>query len=237
MRRGLQIFMTILMLMAIYCTFKYRVLPSSVINIEKKHTIVIDPGHGGVDPGKVGVDGSLEKDINLNISMKIKKILIDNGYEVVLTRDEDIGLYKESDSNKKSADMKARCKVIEEAEADLVISIHQNSFEQESVRGAQVFYYENSPEGKKLAECIQNGVRELADATNDRSVKANSSYYMLLHTPCPTVIVECGFMSNSNEAKLLGTDEYQEKLALAVCKGIEDYFGEEDVNKASEGHR
>ncbi len=237
MRRGLQILMTILMLMAIYCTFRYRVLPSSVINIEKKQTIVIDPGHGGVDPGKVGVDGAYEKDINLAISMKIKKILTDNGYDVILTRDSDEGLYEETDSNKKSADMKARCKIIEESGADLVVSIHQNSFGQESVKGAQVFYYENSPEGQRLAEDIQAAVRELADETNDRSVKANSSYYMLLHTPCPTVIVECGFMSNWEEAKLLGTDEYQEKLALAVCKGIEDYFGEENGNKASEGHR
>lgn len=212
--------------MAIYCTFRYRVMPSSVISLEDKERIVIDPGHGGVDPGKVGIDDSLEKEINLAIALKIKEILSKDGYEVILTRETDTGLYEENDSNKKSADMKARCKIIEDSKADLVVSIHQNSFSQQSVKGAQVFYYEQSPEGEKLAKEIQMAMQELVDETNNRDVKANSSYYMLLHTPCPTVIVECGFLSNSEEAKLLGTDEYQEKIANAVCHGIEEYLSD-----------
>lgn len=230
MRRGLQILMAILMLMAIYCTFRYRVIPSSVIVIEDKQTIIIDPGHGGVDPGKVGIDGSYEKDINLDIALKVQEILEDRGYEVILTRKTDDGLYEESDSNKKVADMKARCQIIEESQAELVVSIHQNSFSQENISGAQVFYYEHSTQGALLASKIQAAMQQMVDEGNNREIKANSTYYMLLHTPCPTVIVECGFLSNANEAKLLGTDEYQAKVAGAISQGIIDFLNEGSEN-------
>ena len=122
--------------------------------------------------------------------------------------------------------MKKRCQIIEDAKADIVISIHQNSFSQESVRGAQVFYYKYSQRGQVLADKIQKAIRQFADEENKRTIKDNSTYYMLVHTPCPTVIVECGFLSNRSEAEMLCTDEYQDKIANAIYEGIGEYFKE-----------
>ncbi len=224
MRRGLQILMAILMIAAIYCTFRYRVLPSSATGQKGTKVIVIDPGHGGEDPGKVGINDVLEKEINLAISEKLKELLEKEGYAVILTRKDDNGLYESSDTNKKVTDMKARCRIIEEAGADIVVSIHQNSFHQESVCGAQVFYYKYSEQGRKLATVVQEAIREGLDPENTRQAKENSSYYMLVHTPCPTVIVECGFLSNREEAERLAQEYYQAKVASAVCKGIQTFF-------------
>lgn len=226
MRRVLQLLMAILMIAAIYCTFRYRVLPSGTIASKEKYVIVIDAGHGGEDPGKVGINDALEKEINLAIAKKLEAILLDKGYEVVLTRTTDDGLYQSTDSNKKVADMKKRCQIIEDAKADIVISIHQNSFSQESVRGAQVFYYKYSQRGQVLADKIQKAIRQFADEENKRTIKDNSTYYMLVHTPCPTVIVECGFLSNHSEAEMLCTDEYQDRIANAIYEGIGEYFKE-----------
>lgn len=191
---------------------------------EPSLTIVVDAGHGGMDPGKVGVDGQLEKDINLDIALLLKKQLElekNINIEVILTRTEDMGHYKESDSNKKMADMTARCDIVKEAEADMLVSIHQNSYHSASVHGPQVFYYEESEEGKLLAEAIQASlVSNLVTDGKGRVAKANDNYYILLNVHCPAVIVECGFLSNPEEARLLETDEYQEKVAEAIAKGI-----------------
>mgnify|MGYP002768208456 FL=1 len=186
--------------------------------------IVIDSGHGGIDPGKKSDDGILEKDVNLAIAFKLKKRLEAAGISVTMTRSDENGLYQESDSNKKIADMKKRCSIIEESNANAVISIHQNSFQSSSVKGAQVFYYKHSVQGKLLAECIQNSFRQNIDETNKREAKADTTYYMLIHTKVPTVIAECGFLSNPEEAQLLVTEEYQEKVALALYNGIIDYL-------------
>ncbi|MCM1468234.1 MAG: N-acetylmuramoyl-L-alanine amidase [Alistipes sp.] len=226
MRRILQLLMAILMIAAIYCTFRYRVLPSGAEASKGKYVVVIDPGHGGEDPGKVGINDALEKEINLAIAKKLEAVLLEAGYEVVLTRTTDDGLYQSTDSNKKVADMKKRCQIIEEAKADIVVSIHQNSFSQESVRGAQVFYYKYSANGQVLADKIQTALRDRVDEENTRTIKDNSTYYMLVHTPCPTVIVECGFLSNRAEAEKLCTDEYQDKIANAIYEGIGEYFKE-----------
>lgn len=191
-----------------------------------KVTVVIDPGHGGRDPGKVGVNGALEKDINLSIALKLKELLIQNDVNVVMIREDDIGLYSENDSNKKAADMRKRVEIINTSGAMLAISIHQNSFTQESVKGAQVFYYSNSKEGKKYAEVMQNQlVKSLADG-NKKKAKANDKYYMLKKTNCPIVIVECGYLSNYNEAELLLNDKYQEKLAWSIHLGLLTYMNE-----------
>ncbi len=186
--------------------------------------IAIDAGHGGMDPGKVGVDGQLEKDINLSIALLLKSTLEgreDMNIQVVLTRSEDMGHYSESDSNKKMADMVARCDIIKEADADMLVSIHQNSYHSASVHGAQVFYYEQSVQGKILAETIQDSL--IAALTTDgrgRVAKSNDNYYILLNVECPAVIVECGFLSNPNEAALLASEEYQVKVAEAIAEGI-----------------
>lgn len=196
----------------------------SVAPKAEKPVVVIDAGHGGNDPGKVGVDGSLEKDINLQIANRLKAYLEASDVEVVLTRDNDTGLYSEKDSRKKMADMKKRCEIMEESKPALVVSIHQNSYHQEGVSGAQVFYYKSSEKGKKLAELIQKRFDYVMGEDNRRVAKANGNYYLLLHVKAPIVIVECGFLSNWKEAAKLVSDEYQDKVAWTIHMGIMEYL-------------
>ena len=194
---------------------------------EEKTCIVIDAGHGGTDPGKIGINGKKEKDINLQIAKELKKKLEKEGIEVVMTRESDEGLYNSSSRNKKVDDMKKRCKIIDEAKPVFTISIHQNSYPEEYVKGAQVFYYGQSQEGKELAEILQESMVQQLDKENHRTAKANESYYLLKKTESPTVIVECGFLSNSEEAKLLTDKDYQKKVAEAIHTGIKKYLKEE----------
>lgn len=186
--------------------------------------VVLDAGHGGKDPGKVGITGCYEKDINLEIVQKLKLFFEMEGVEVVLTRDGDYGLYQESDSNKKNADMRNRAELIEESGADVVVSIHQNSYTDESIKGAQVFYYSQSTEGKQMARSLQESMVRVLDNENHRKEKANDGYYLLKNAVCPSVIVECGFLSNENECRLLESEYYQEKVAWSVFMGIMQYL-------------
>ena len=163
--------------------------------------------------------GTNEKKINLEIARKVRKELEERGYQVVMTREDDNGLYTDSDSNKKTADMKKRCRMAEESNADILVSIHQNSYQSEGVKGAQVFYYKASEDGKNL------------DPENGREAKANDSYYILLNVKCPAVIAECGFLSNYEEAELLEQEKYQEKVAKAVAEGVEEYFSGKHLKK------
>ena len=183
--------------------------------IKETPVVVVDAGHGGTDPGKVGVDGSLEKDINLAVAERLKTYLEQDDVKVIMTRETDTGLYSETDSRKKMADMKKRCEIIEESGADLVVSIHQNSYHEESVSGGQ---------GKALAEILQDRFDYVLGDQNRRLPKANANYYLLLHVKCPIVIVECGFLSNRKEAALLNSGEYQDKLAYTIHMGIMEYL-------------
>lgn len=190
------------------------------------YVIVLDAGHGGFDPGKVGVNGELEKDINLGITKKLKEYLEYSGANVVLTRKDEHGLYDQKSSNKKREDMHKRKEVINNCGADILVSIHQNSFPQEKYRGAQVFYYASSDNGKQLAQSIQTSLKTFVDPDNKRMVKDSNSYFILKQTNIPGVIVECGFLSNYAEAKLLSTEEYQDKIAWAVYIGIMQFYKE-----------
>lgn len=195
--------------------------------ISSKMRVVIDAGHGGSDPGKVGINGVLEKDINLAIAERLKVFLEANDVEVIMTREEDIGLYTEGANNKKVQDMKKRIEIIENKKPDIVVSIHQNSYHQESIKGAQVFYYDGSSEGEELAGIMQNQLVKGLDPENHRVEKANDSYYLLKKTSVPIIIVECGFLSNNSEAALLATKEYQEKVAWEMHLGILQYLNGE----------
>ncbi len=195
---------------------------------ETEFCVVIDAGHGGRDPGKIGINGVEEKKLNLLIAEKLKKYLEANDVKVVMTRDSDEGLYDADTSNKKVQDMKRRITMIEEAAPHITVSIHQNSYPEEYVHGAQVFYYTGSREGQELAELVQKQLVEKADPENKRGVKANDSYYLLKKTNVPIVIVECGFLSNSREAEKLCTDEYQEELAWAIHMGVLQYLNAKD---------
>lgn len=198
---------------------------STELGLEKKtkYCVVIDAGHGGNDPGKVGINQALEKEINLQIAQKLKLFLEASDVEVIMTRKTDVGLYEEGASNKKVQDMKQRLAIIEDASPELVISIHQNSYHEEQVSGAQVFYYSTSQKSKELAEVLQEQLRIL-DETNRRQAKGNDSYYLLKKTSKPIVIVECGFLSNSIEAEKLISDIYQEKIAFQIHMGVLKYL-------------
>lgn len=189
--------------------------------------VVLDAGHGGDDPGKIGINGALEKDVNLAITLLVKQYLEESDIRVVLTRETSEGLYDAGASNKKVQDMKRRIGIIEENSPDVTVSIHQNSYPEEYVHGAQVFYYTGSEEGKALAEKIQRRLVEGVDPENKRQVKANDSYYLLKKTRVPIVIVECGFLSNAEEAEKLCTEEYREKLAWQIHLGIVQYLNSE----------
>ena len=194
---------------------------------KKKYIVCVDPGHGGTDPGKVGINGQLEKDINLEIAKKLKTYLEASDVTVVLTRDKDMGLYSSGDAHKKMADMRKRCQLIGEAKPDLVISIHQNSYHEEAIRGGQVFYYKTSVRGKKLAQILQERFDYVLGDANKRQAKANDNYYLLLHVKEPIVIAECGFLSNREEAEKLETKEYQDRLAWTLHMGIMEYLNQE----------
>ncbi len=182
--------------------------------------IVVDSGHGGSDPGKVGINGALEKDVNLSISKKLQKCLETEGYQVIMTREDENGL-----ADSKVEDMKTRVTLINEKKPLLAVSIHQNSYGQESIHGAQVFYYTHSGEGEKAAKVMQEALLG-ADPDNTRQAKANDTYYLLKRTEVPAIIVECGFLSNKEEADRLNTEEYQQKLAEAITQGIRTYAEE-----------
>lgn len=227
-RRKLELLMSVIL---IFCAFLLaekgwvKVSGSRVENFSGK-TVVLDAGHGGNDPGKIGVDGSLEKELNLQIANKLKEILEQQDIRVVMTREGDAGLYDENSSNKKAQDMKRRCELINETAPDCVVSIHQNSYHEEYVSGAQVFYYETSAESRKLAESLQKSLIQRVDPQNSRQAKANTSYYLLKKTEAPIVIVECGFLSNWEEAKKMQTEYYQNQVAWAAAMGILNYLGQ-----------
>lgn len=200
--------------------FAIHTTGGTVMNGREQVCIVLDAGHGGDDPGKIGINGSREKDINLAITLRVKEYLEANGIQVVLTREDENGLYEQGASNKKVQDMKKRIAIIEEAQPVATVSILQNSYTEEYVNGAQVFYYKDSKAGETLAALLQESLRARLNPENHRQMKANDSYYLLKKTQIPTVIVECGFLSNAREAELLSGEEYQDKVAWAVFMGI-----------------
>lgn len=223
--RILQTVMAGILLVSMFLVAKEGAIYVSSVQIKNKEKlcVVIDAGHGGADPGKVGVNDQLEKDINLKIAKLLKQFLQAEGIEVIMTREGDGGLYDEGASNKKVQDMKRRLEIIEASDAVLVVSIHQNSYHEEYVKGAQVFYYATSEKSKHLAEVLQEQLREL-EPDNKREAKGNGSYFLLKKTSKPIVIVECGFLSNREEAAKLSDEIYQEKLAWNIHMGVMKYI-------------
>lgn len=193
--------------------------------VQNGQTIVIDPGHGGDDPGMIGESGVSEKVLNLIYAQKLAVLLEAEGYEVVLTRTTENGLYDADASNKKAQDMQRRVAMIEEEDPVLTVSIHQNSYpEDSSVKGPQVFYYEQSAEGEKLATAIQDSLNEELEIERPRVQKGNTTYYILKRSVSTTVIVECGFLTNPEEEALLQEDTYQDRVVQAIFDGILTYL-------------
>ena len=215
MYRKTKLFMAVILICSAFFMGKTLSVCVSGNHIEKgKKLVVLDAGHGSSDPGKIGVNGKREKDVNLSIAKKVEKKLKKQNIAVKMTRREDKGL-----DDTKIGDMKARVNMINGTKPALAVSIHQNSYTQEEIKGAQVFYFTHSKDGKEAAEVMQEMFR-LFDKENKRVCKGNNTYYMLKKTEVPTIIVECGFLSNWEEAKKLSTKEYQEKVAQVICDGI-----------------
>lgn len=186
-------------------------------------TVVIDAGHGGADGGVVGsTTGSKESDINLAIARSLRHFLKTKGYEVVMTRTTTDGLYGMSTKNKKQKDMAARKKIINESNADLVVSIHCNSYPRSDSKGAQVFYAPGSQVGKSNAETMQTVLNASLKSTR---LAMKGDYFILQCSTIPSLLVECGFLTNSEEEKMLITADYQEKVAYNIFSGIHSILG------------
>ncbi|GBF31925.1 N-acetylmuramoyl-L-alanine amidase [Desulfocucumis palustris] len=190
-------------------------------------TVVVDPGHGGIDPGAIGQGGALEKDITLDVSKKLADILIQSGATVILTRDTDNMLYDPGTSGllaKKRQDLSRRVNIANESKADAFISIHVNSFKSDSSQhGAQTFSQPGFEESKKLSQCIQAEMTHMLKNTK-RKPKEVAGYFTNKKTEMPSVIVEIGFVSNPKEEKLLVDPGYQTKVAFSIYAGIVKYF-------------
>jgi len=193
-----------------------------------RKTVIVDAGHGGEDPGKVSnYSGLKEKDLNLKIAFKVKELLEKDDYNVIMTREEDKLVYKEGTTDiyyKRLQDLTRRKEIMDNSGADIVVSIHANSFPETQYYGAQTFYPADSPESKKLAECIQKSLRENVDKNNKREPQVKQPIVIIKNLKTPTTIVECGFLSNLEEERKLATDEYQSLIAEAIKKGIDSYF-------------
>ncbi|MTI48297.1 N-acetylmuramoyl-L-alanine amidase CwlD [Sporosalibacterium faouarense] len=194
--------------------------------------IVIDPGHGGVDPGAISNSGVKEKNINLLIAKKLKRLLEQSGTIVILTREEDVGLYTEKSTTyrqKKNEDLRNRRIMANEINPDIFITIHLNSFPQSRYYGAQTFFQQGSEEGKKLAVLIQEELKNVLDEDNGRVPQSRDTIYLLREVKALAVLIECGFLSNPEESSLLNNPVYQEKIAWSIYTGIIRYLNEEKL--------
>ncbi len=191
-------------------------------------TIVLDPGHGGEDGGAVGSNGTVEKEINLQVALKVQALLEQNGCSVFMTRSEDVSIHdkgEEKNRNRKISDLDNRKKMPGDYKADAFVSIHMNLYPQQQYHGAQVFYAETPESSMQLAQFIQDEMREDVDSANNREIKeAKGNIYVLDKSKVPSVVVECGFLSNPEEEQKLQTEEYQQKLAFAIYSGIIKFF-------------
>lgn len=204
---------------------------------EKKPTIVVDAGHGGEDGGAVGVNGLVEKEINLAIALALADDLKASNFPVVLVRDSDYSVGDQTLSTvaeRKRSDTKRRVQLVEETGDCILVSIHQNQFSQSQYKGAQMFYSPNDSESALLAECIRQSVVGSLQPENTRQNKeAGEDIYLLTHCQVPGVIVECGFLSNPEEANLLGQEEYQQDMAAAIYNGIISFVEQREEESSS----
>jgi len=213
----------------LYLTFmaNFSAAEASSMPITQK-TVIVDAGHGGDDGGAIGIDGTVEKDINLDIALKLEKILKFYGFNVIMTRTQDVmtcddGL--DSLRKRKISDIHNRFELMRKNPDAIFISVHQNKFEDSSQHGTQVFYSGNDERSKELAEAIQTSVTLTLQRKNDRVVKkSGSGIYLLYHAKIPAVLVECGFISNSDEVKKLKDESYRMKLAILIADGLLKYL-------------
>ena len=234
--RVVSFLVSVLIIASAFVYAAYSLVPEvsrvdAAANADAERVIVIDAGHGGEDSGAVGVNGALEKDLNLAIAMLLGEQLTERGYTVVYTRTEDKMLYSEDENIKgmrKLSDLKNRCKIAGEYPDALLVSIHMNSYGSAKYSGLQVYYTKNNEKSNSLAMKIQGAVREKLQPDNNRAVKGGEGLYLLEKSPVTSVIVECGFLTNSAECEKLSEKEYQKQLSFALLCGIIEYIEETD---------
>ncbi len=230
MKKLLVIFLTVILTFLSCYTMNYiyeRAVNISANSYHRRVNLVIDAGHGGIDAGTLGVDGSEEKRINLDIALKLRDFAIISGINTVLTREGDFLVYDKNDDRSRS-DLYNRLDYINTVPEAVMISIHQNHYETESEWGMQIWYSPNDDNSKKLADYILENDKLFLQPDNRReNKKSDNSYYILYKAQVPSVMVECGFMSNTEENKLLNDNEYQNKLAFVISAGLNKYICEE----------
>ena len=190
-------------------------------------TIIVDAGHGGEDGGAVSNNGISEAEINLKIALKLQQLLEQSGSNVVLTRSDNNAIYdvdKKTLRDKKNSDIRNRVRIGNNSSADIFVSIHLNKIPENQYYGWQTFFKDGNEDGKRLANCIQNNLNETIQKENKRTPLKINNVYIIKHVEIPTVIVECGFLSNPEEEKQLQQEEYQTKLAWGIYNGIMEYF-------------
>lgn len=226
------IIVSVLIITALTFVFCFSALSTSQIGNANasKIKIVLDAGHGGIDGGVSGVrTGVKESELNLKVVKKLEKYLIDAGMVVILTRSSEAGLYGVASSSLKRKDMEKRRDIIESAKPDLVISIHMNKYSLSTRRGAQVFYKAEDEMGIKLANSVQSALNDMDKATRQYSA-LKGDYYILNCSNYPSIITECGFLSNPEDEALLINDQYQDELAYTIYKGIAGYLAQTAFN-------
>lgn len=217
-----------LMCLVAFCVAIGAASTNAYSTVKVGKTIVIDAGHGGIDGGVVGSKtGSKESDVNLAIARALKNYLVINGYDVVMTRTTTDGLYGMAAKNKKLKDMEARKKIIMDARPHMVVSIHQNSYPRGDAKGAQVFYAPTSEISKGYASIMQS---QLNANLESRRVSAKGDYFILQCTEYPSILVECGFMTNAEEELKLLNGKYQDKVAYTIYSGIAAILSESGSN-------
>lgn len=216
---------TIFFLIVVILIFTAKTAPT--FSVAPLCTVVVDAGHGEPDGGAVGVNGTLEKDINLSIAIKIQEILESRGVKVIMTRTDDNSIHS-SDAQtlheKKVSDMHKRESIINNSGADLFLSIHMNSFTDTSASGLHVFYSRNHPEAENLAVSIQDELTNITHAKAHTVKTASETLYLMKNPVPPAILVECGFLSNPQEEELLNDELYQSKIAFAIANAIIDKY-------------
>lgn len=221
------ILLGIICLIATFGFVRSEIIETNTI-LDTSKTIILDAGHGGFDGGASASDGTVEKNINLQIATKVSASLRLNGYTVIMTRNSDTGTEDNQDdtiAKRKKSDLSNRLQLMKDNPDAIFVSIHLNKFTTSSANGAQVFYTKNFTEAQNLANCVQSSIKILLQPENERVVKqGTSSTYLLKNAAVPAIIVECGFLSNKSELEKLKKDEYQSQMAFAITNGIMEFY-------------
>ncbi|HCB65432.1 MAG TPA: hypothetical protein DEP43_05650 [Ruminococcaceae bacterium] len=204
--------------------FRIQQTTPTLAEYSAEPVVIIDAGHGGMDGGAIGIDGQIEKEINLSIALKLDTMLQAYGFQTILTRNSDVSIHSadaKTVRQQKTSDLKNRLKLLEDTESGILISIHQNQYSKSSAHGTQVFYGRNCAQSKELAEMLQKTITGYLQPDNTREIKqATKDIYILYQATKPAVMVECGFLSNREEAARLTDEEYQDQIAFSICMAL-----------------